>query len=182
MSPRLPNAATWSDLLTCHLNLLRRLSHLLMPPLLTLPLLTAPAPAVAAPATDADINFYTTLSGWNICIARSNGVEFNTAVRISAETIAAAIQGKHQGLVQQAGPKALDPEQILQASANQAVLAASQFCPKEVPADIMKRVQEALNRSGDKTAPASKPAATPAAKPAATPAAKPAAAAPAAKP
>ncbi|MFZ9282272.1 MAG: cAMP phosphodiesterase [Prochlorococcaceae cyanobacterium] len=164
------------------LTLLRRMAPFVVAPLLTLPLLVAPTAAWAAPATEAEMNLYTRIAAVNVCIARAAGVEFDKAVGIAGETIAQLIQGQHGGVIQQVGTKPLSLDDLRKGSINSAVLGAVEVCPKEVPADIMKRVQEALNRSGDKAAPASKPAATPAAKPAATPAAKPAAATPAAKP
>jgi len=174
------------------LTLLRRMAPFVVAPLLTLPLLVAPTAALAAPATEAEMNLYTRIAAVNVCIARAAGVEFDKAVGIAGETIAQLIQGQHGGVIQQVGTKPLSLDDLRKGSINSAVLGAVEVCPKEVPADIMKRVQEALNRSGDKTTskpaatPAAKPAATPAAKPAATPAAKPAAkpaaAAPAAKP
>ncbi len=151
------------------LTLLRRLRPLLVAPLLTLPLLVAPASALAAPATEAEMNLYTRIAAVNVCIARAAGVEFDKAVGIAGETIAQLLQGQHGGVIQQVGPKPLSIDELRKGSINSAVLGAAEICPKEVPADIMKRVQEAINRSNGKGAtPAAKPAA-PAAKPTAQP-------------
>jgi hypothetical protein len=145
------------------LTLLRRLCPLLVAPLLTLPLLVAPAGALAAPATETEMNLYTRIAAVNVCIARSAGVDFDKAVGIAGETIAQLIQGQHGGAIQQVGAKPLNIEELRKGSINSAVLGAAEICPKEVPADVMKKVQDALGRSGAKPAPAATPA--PAAKP-----------------
>lgn len=139
----------------------------LFAPLLVLPLLLAPATAQAAPATEAEMNLYTRIAAVNVCIARGAGVPFDRAVGIAGETIAQVIQGQHEGVITQVGPKALDLEDLRKGSINSAVLGAAEICPKEVPADVMAKVQDALKQ------PATKPAAKPATKPAANPATKP---------
>ena len=143
--------------------MLRRLRPLLVLPLLSLPLLVHPGPALAAPATEAEMNLYTRIAAVNVCIARAAGIEFDKAVGIAGETIAQLLQGQHGGLIQQVGTKALSLEDLRKGSINSAVLGAAEICPKEVPADVMKRVQEAVNRNrpaGAAPAPA-KPAAKP---------------------
>jgi len=132
----------------------------LVAPLLVLPLLLAPAAAQAAPATEADMNLYTRIAAVNVCIARGAGVPFDKAVGIAGETIAQVIQGQHDGVITQVGAKPLSLDDLRKGSINSAVLGAAEICPKEVPADVMAKVQDAL-----KPAPASKPAPAPAAKP-----------------
>lgn len=144
---------------------LRRLPLLLLAPLLSLPLLVAPAEALAAPATEAEMNLYTRIAAVNVCIARAAGVEFDKAVGIAGETIAQLIQGQHGGVIQQVGSTPLSLEDLRKGSINSAVLGAVEICPKEVPADIVKRVQDAIKQSEAKGAPKAAPAARPAAKP-----------------
>ncbi|MCP9883088.1 cAMP phosphodiesterase [Cyanobium sp. Alchichica 3B3-8F6] len=124
----------------------------LVAPLLVLPLLLAPAAAQAAPATEADMNLYTRIAAVNVCIARGAGVPFDKAVGIAGETIAQVIQGQHDGVITQVGAKPLSLDDLRKGSINSAVLGAAEICPKEVPADVMAKVQEAL-----KPAPAAKP-------------------------
>ena len=147
--------------------------------LLPLVLLLAAPPGFAAPATEADMGLYTRIAALNVCIARAASIEFDKAVAVAGETIAQVIQGQHGGQIAQVGPKALTIEELRKGSINSAVLGAVELCPKEVPAEVKKKVDEVLNGAGGQApaAPATKPAA-PAAKPAA-PATKPA---PAAKP
>lgn len=141
------------------MTLLRRLRPLLLAPLLTLPLLLAPGEAWAAPATEAEMNLYTRIAAVNVCIARAAGVEFDKAVGIAGETIAQLLQGQHGGVIQQVGSKPLSLDELRKGSINSAVLGAVEICPKEVPADILKKVQDAVKSSGGgKAAPA--PAAT----------------------
>ena len=161
--------------------LLRRLAPALIAPvlvpLLALPLLlgvpapaqAAPAPAVSSapsPANEADMNLYTRIAAVNVCIARGAGVDFDKAVGIAGETIAQVIEGQHGGVITQVGPKALTLDELRKGSINSAVLGAVEICPKEVPADVITKVQEAL-----KKAPAPKPAATQSAAPNAAPSA-----------
>jgi hypothetical protein len=149
--------------------LLRRLTPALIAPvlvpLLVLPLLLgAPAPGQAAPAAaasatapapanEADMNLYTRIAAVNVCIARGAGVDFDKAVGIAGETIAQVIEGQHGGVITQVGPKALTLDELRKGSINSAVLGAVEICPKEVPADVVTKVQEALTK-----APAPKPA------------------------
>lgn len=133
----------------------------LVAPLLVLPLLLAPAASQAAPATEAEMNLYTRIAAVNVCISRGAGVPFDKAVGIAGETIAQLIQGQHDGVITQVGAKPLSLDDLRKGSINSAVLGAAEICPKEVPADVMAKVQDAL-----KPAPAAKPAPAPAAKPA----------------
>jgi len=134
----------------------------LLASLLMLPLVLAPAAALAAPATEAEMNLYSSIAAVNVCLSRAAGVPFDKAVGIAGETIALLIQDRHKGLISQVGPKALTIEELLSGSARYAVLGAAQICPKEVPADVLAKVQEAL-----KPSPEPQPAAKPQAKPAA---------------
>ena len=138
--------------------------------LFPLALLLAAGPALAAPATEADMSLYTRIAALNVCISRAAGIEFDKAVAVAGETIAQVIQGQHGGQIAQVGPKALTIEELRKGSINSAVLGAVEVCPKEVPADVRKKVDDVLNGSGAQTpaAPASKPA-VPASKPAASP-------------
>ena len=135
------------------ISLLRRLSAGLVAPLLVLPLLALPvlSPAAAladnAPATEAEMNLYTRIAAVNVCIARGAGVDFEKAVGIAGETIAQLLQGQHGSLIAQVGPKPLSIDDLRKGSINSAVLGAAEICPKEVPADVMEKVQAALKAS-----------------------------------
>ncbi|MFM7652709.1 MAG: cAMP phosphodiesterase [Vulcanococcus sp.] len=128
-------------------------------------LLMAAGPALAAPATEADMSLYTRIAALNVCISRTAGTEFDKAVAVAGETIAQVIQGQHGGQIAQVGPKALTIEELRKGSINSAVLGAVEVCPKEVPADVKKKVDEVLKGAGSQApaTPATKPA--PAAKP-----------------
>ena len=151
------------------ISLLRRLSVGLVAPLLVLPFLALPilalplvlAPAAAlaenAPATEAEMNLYTRIAAVNVCIARGAGVDFEKAVGIAGETIAQLIQGQHDGVISQVGAKPLSIDDLRKGSINSAVLGAAEICPKEVPADVMAKVQDAIKQSPD-AKPAVKPA------------------------
>ena len=149
-----------------------RLGLLLLP----LALVQAPAAAWAAPASQADMSLYARMAALNVCIARAAGVDFDKAVAIAGETTAQVIQGQHQSRISQVSDRPLSVEELRKGSINSAVLGAVELCPKEVPEEVRKKVDEVLKITTEgEAAPASKPA--PAAKPA--PAVKPA---PATKP
>jgi hypothetical protein len=121
-----------------------------MAPLMALPLLLGAAGAEAAPATQAEMNLYTRIAAVNVCIARSAGVEFDKAVPIAGETIAQLIQGQHQGQIQQVPGKTFTIEELRKGSINSAVLGAAEICPKSVPPEVMKKVQDALKQAPGK--------------------------------
>jgi hypothetical protein len=127
--------------------------------LLLLPLLlwVAPLSAQAAPASEADMSLYTRIAALNVCIARAAGTDFDKAVAIAGETIAQVIQGQHEGRIAQVGPKALSMDELRRGSINSAVLGAVEVCPSEVPADVRKKVDEAIKtRGAQPAAPAKK--------------------------
>ncbi|MEN9766810.1 cAMP phosphodiesterase [Vulcanococcus sp.] len=127
--------------------------------LLLLPLLlwVAPLSAQAAPASEADMSLYTRIAALNVCIARAAGTDFDKAVAIAGETIAQVIQGQHEGRIAQVGPKALSMDELRRGSINSAVLGAVEVCPTEVPADVRKKVDEAIKtRGAQPAAPAKK--------------------------
>jgi len=126
---------------------LLQLKPLLSLTLLALPLLLAQSAAWAAPATEADMNLYTRIAAVNVCIARGAGVPFDKAVGIASETIAQVILGQHDGAIAQVGTKPLGIEDLRKGSINSAVLGAAEICPKEVPADVMAKVQDALKQT-----------------------------------
>ncbi|MFZ0408777.1 MAG: cAMP phosphodiesterase [Cyanobium sp.] len=121
-----------------------------------MPLLLAPAAALAAPATPAEMNLYTRIAAVNACISRSAGVDFDKAVGIAGETIAQLILGQHQGLIQQVGTKPLTLEELRKGSINSAVIGAYEICPKQVPPEVAKKVQDALSKKPAQPAPAPK--------------------------
>ena len=121
-----------------------------MAPLLALPLMLAPSAALAQaaspakPATAADMGLYTRIAAVNACIARGAGVDFDKAVGIAGETIAQLILGVHGGLIQQVGAKPLTIDDLRKGSINSAVIGAFELCPKQVPPEVAKKVQEAI--------------------------------------
>ena len=84
------------------------------------------------------------------CIARGAGVEFDKAASIAGETIAQLIKGQHDGQIKQVGTKALTIEELRRGSVNSAVIGAVELCPKEVPPDLVKKVNDALKQQGGK--------------------------------
>lgn len=97
---------------------------------------------------------YTRIAAVNVCIARAAGVEFDKAAAIAGETIAQVIQGMHQGAIKQVGTKALSLDELRRGSINSAVIGAVEVCPKEVPADVVKKVNDAIKQQGGTRPPA----------------------------
>ncbi|WP_254938008.1 cAMP phosphodiesterase [Cyanobium sp. Morenito 9A2] len=131
---------------------------LLVAPLLLLPIVLLPTSALAAPATDADMTLYSRLASINVCIARAGGVEFDKAVAIAGETIAQVLMGQHGGVIQQVGAKPLSIDELRKGSTNSAVIGAVEICPKEVPADVVKKVQDVIKQQSGGKAPGAAPA------------------------
>jgi hypothetical protein len=132
----------------------------LLLPLLLNPLPTAAAPAnanagpgAATPASDAEMGLYTRIAAVNVCIARSAGIDFDKAVGIAGETIAQLIHGQHGSAIAQIGAKPLSDADLRKGAINSAVLGAAEICPKQVPAEVMKRVQEALRQANSDSGP-----------------------------
>lgn len=113
-----------------------------------LPLTLSAAEAQAAPANEAEMALYTRIAAVNVCISRSAGVEFDKAAAIAGETIAQLIQGMHQGTIKQVGAKALSIEELRRGSINSAVIGSVELCPKQVPADVVKKVNDAIKQQG----------------------------------
>jgi len=124
----------------------RRHRQLLVAPLLVLPLLLAPGAALADPATPADMSLYTRIAAINTCFSRSAGIDFDKSVGIAGETIAQVLLGQHKGLIQQVGTKPLTIDELRKGSINSAVIGAYELCPKLVPDDVAKKVQDALSK------------------------------------
>ena len=140
----------------------------LLLPLLLNPLPTAAAPAspapanpapasagpgAATPASDAEMGLYTRIAAVNVCIARAAGIDFDKAVGIAGETIAQLIHGQHGSAIAQIGAKPLSDAELRKGAINSAVLGAAEICPKQVPAEVMKLVQEALKQANSESGP-----------------------------
>lgn len=130
----------------------------LLLPLFINPLPTAAAPANAAPASgtpasgrapasDAEMGLYTRIAAVNVCISRVAGVDFDKAVGIAGETIAQLIHGEHGNAIAQLGGQPLSDAELRKGAINSAVLGAAEICPKQVPAEVMQRVQEAMKQA-----------------------------------
>ena len=110
-------------------------------------------PGAATPASDAEMGLYTRIAAVNVCIARSAGIDFDKAVGIAGETIAQLIHGQHGSAIAQIGAKPLSDAELRKGAINSAVLGAAEICPKQVPAEVMKRVQEALKQANSESGP-----------------------------
>ena len=102
----------------------------------------------AAPATEEEMNLYMRVAAVNVCLARAAGVEFDKAVGIAGETITEVIQGRHGSVIQQLGPGSLPLEDLRQGSIRSAVIGAVELCPKQVPPEVVKQVEQAIKAQG----------------------------------
>jgi hypothetical protein len=124
---------------------------------LSLALLLLPRPVSAAPASEAEMNVYTRLAALNLCIARAAGVEFELAAGIAAETISQWIQGSHAGAVAPVSPSPLSPEDLRRGVTNSALIGAAEICPDQLPAEVLRAVQEALRQAPVPASPGAAP-------------------------
>jgi hypothetical protein len=164
MASNQPPAVLFALIRRCRqLWLVALLLPLLLNPLPTAAAPTNPAPAnpapanagpgAATPASDAEMGLYTRIAAVNVCIARAAGVDFDKAVGIAGETIAQLIHGQHGSAIAQIGAKPLSDAELRKGAINSAVLGAAEICPKQVPAEVMKRVQEALKQANSESDP-----------------------------
>jgi len=98
------------------------------------------------PASNDDVFLYRGMGSSYVCNARAAGVEFPKAVGIAAATYVQILNGRHGGQVASAGNKKLTNEQLFAGAEFQIITGALQFCPKEVPADVKSKVEEALKK------------------------------------
>ena len=136
---------------------------LLLNPLPTAAAPTSPAPAnpapanagpgAATPASDAEMGIYSSIAAVNVCIARDAGIDFDKAVGIAGETIAQLIQVQHGNAIAKLGGQPLSDAELRKRAVISTVLGAADICPKQVPAEVMKRVQEALKQANAESGP-----------------------------
>ena len=136
---------------------------LLLNPLPTAAAPTSPAPAnpapanagpgAATPASDAEMGIYSSIAAVNVCIARDAGIDFDKAVGIAGETIAQLIQVQHGNAIAKLGGQPLSDAELRKRAVISTVLGAADICPKQVPAEVMKRVQEALKQANSESGP-----------------------------
>ena len=99
------------------------------------------------PATKEDIFLYRGMGGTYFCNARAAGVEFPKAVGIAAATYAQVLNGRHGGLIETAGKKKLTNKQLFTGAEFQIITGALQYCPKEVPREVKKKVEAAIKKA-----------------------------------
>ena len=122
-------------------------ASLVLAPLgLALPEAQAQQANAAQPADQDDIFLYRGMGSSYVCNARAAKVEFPKAVGIAAATYVQILNGRHGGKVKSLGDKKLTNEQLFSGAEFQIITGALQFCPKEVPADVKAKVEEALKK------------------------------------
>ncbi len=102
------------------------------------------------PATNDDIGLYSGIGVFTFCQAREIGVEFPKAVGIVASTYAFVLKSRHGGVVAAQGIKPLTDKQLFGGAETQIILRAVQTCPKNIPADVMAKVEELKKKAKSK--------------------------------
>ncbi len=102
------------------------------------------------PAKEEDIFLYRGIGASYLCNARAAGIEFPKAVGIASATYVQVLEGKHGGVVADVGKKKLSRKQLFSGAEFQIITAALQFCPKQVPKDVEKKVKELLEKQNVK--------------------------------
>ncbi len=82
-----------------------------------------------------------------VCNARAAGIEFPKAVGVAAATYTQVLNGRHGGKVESAGKKKLSNKQLFTGAEIQVITGAIEFCPDQVPKDIVKKVEDALKKN-----------------------------------
>ncbi len=100
----------------------------------------------SSPASVADIFLYRGLGASYLCNARAAGIEFPKAVGVAAATYVQVLNGRHGGFVASAGKKKLTNKQLFAGAEFQIITAALQYCPKEVPSKVKKKVEDAIKK------------------------------------
>lgn len=101
-----------------------------------------PTVALGAPATEVELNLYARISAVNACISVEAGLPYDKAIFIASSTIAEVLRGQHGGLMTGQGAKPLSIDDLTKKSVNATVIGTTQICPKEVPADVLLKVQK----------------------------------------
>lgn len=110
----------------------------------------APTGALAAPASEAELNLYARISAVNACLSVEAGLPYEKAIFIASSTIAEVLLGQHGGLMANQGTKPLSIEDLRKKSVNATVIGTTEICPKEVPPDVLLKVQKSSSNSGSK--------------------------------
>ena len=104
------------------------------------------AQSQTTPATDADVFLYRGMGASYLCNARAAGVAFPKATGIATATYVQVLNGRHGGVVASAGKEKLNNKQLFSGAEFQIITGALQYCPKEVPDDVKKKVEAAVKK------------------------------------
>ena len=102
--------------------------------------------AKQSPASKEDIFLYRGIGASFLCNAAAAKVEFDKAIGVAAATYAQVLEGRHGGFVEDAGTTKLTNKQLFAGAEFQILTGALQYCPKEVPEDVKKKVEEAIQK------------------------------------
>lgn len=111
-----------------------------------------PATFEQGPASSDQLALYARIASVNTCIATRAGQDFEQAAGVAGETIAQLILGVHKGLIATSGETPLSLEDLRKGSINAAVIGATEICPKQVPAALKEKVNQALAEAGSPAA------------------------------
>ena len=102
------------------------------------------------PASKEDIYLYRGLGASYFCNARASDIEFPKAIGIAAATYVQVLNGRHDGFVASAGTKKLTNKQLFNGAEFQIITAALEYCSKDVPNKVKKKVEQAIKKQSNK--------------------------------
>tara|TARA_Y100001968_G_C19340308_1_gene709140 strand:+ start:405 stop:794 length:390 start_codon:yes stop_codon:yes gene_type:complete len=98
------------------------------------------------PASREDVYLYRGLGASYFCNARVSKVDFPKAIGIAAATYVQVLNGRHNGYVASVGSEKLTNKQLYNGAEFQILNAALEYCPKEVPKNVKKRIENAIKK------------------------------------
>tara|TARA_Y100001968_G_C19264045_1_gene670732 strand:+ start:549 stop:986 length:438 start_codon:yes stop_codon:yes gene_type:complete len=102
------------------------------------------------PASREDIYLYRGLGASYFCNARASKIEFTKSIGIAAATYVQVLNGRHDGFVESAGTNKLTNKQLFNGAEFQILSAALEYCPKEVPRKVKKKLEDAIKKGKNK--------------------------------
>ena len=98
-------------------------------------------------ASQQDIFLYKQMGASYLCKALNDKIDFdfNKALTVSTYTFAEVIFSKHGNLIKEAGREKLTTPQVLYIGEIEILNSAIKICPKQIPNDIKKNFEKALD-------------------------------------
>ncbi len=97
------------------------------------------------PASEKDIYLYRGLGSSFLCNSLAANVDFKDAINIAATTYVQVLNGRHGGIVKEAGEEKLTEKQLFAGAEYQIISGGLQYCPRDIPDNIKAKMEETRN-------------------------------------